>query len=154
MLVPSVFEHVADPYRVADECHRVLKSDGYIYAVTPFMQPVHLGVYDFTRFTFVGYRRLFRRFREVKLTAALGPGSSLAYSIQYFLTSFTENHNIFRILNLIGLLITRPIKYFDKILDGKRSALGCAAGYLFFGKKSEKTLSDRDLVESFRSRIR
>jgi SAM-dependent methyltransferase len=64
VIAAAVLEHVADPHRVVGEIHRVLKQDGYVFANTPFMQPIHLGVYDFTRFTITGYRRLFRAFRE------------------------------------------------------------------------------------------
>ncbi len=47
----AVLEHVADPQRCAQELHRVLKPRGVVFAVTPFMQQVHGGGYDFTRFT-------------------------------------------------------------------------------------------------------
>jgi SAM-dependent methyltransferase len=153
VVAASVLEHVADPFRVVDEFFRVLKPEGYVFAVTPFMQPNHLGVYDFTRFTFVGYRRLFRRFDEIEMGVALGPGSSLAYAIRYFFAALSENRRVASILSLIGLLISRPLKYLDKVLNKKKSAIGCAAGYLFFGRRSETVLSDRELVESFKDRI-
>ncbi len=44
------------------EIHRVLKDDGIVYADTPFMQQVHEGAYDFTRFTLSGHRWLFKNF--------------------------------------------------------------------------------------------
>ena len=48
------------------EIYRVLKSDGIVYIETPFMQQVHGGKYDFTRFTYLGHRRLFARFQEIE----------------------------------------------------------------------------------------
>jgi SAM-dependent methyltransferase len=62
----AVLEHVADPQRCVAEFHRVLRPDGMVYAVTPFLQPVHMAAYDFTRFTFVGHRRLFRYFDDIE----------------------------------------------------------------------------------------
>ena len=149
----AVLEIVADPYRVVEEVHRVLNADGCVFAATPYMQPTHMGVYDFTRFTYVGYRRLFRRFDELALTQALGPASALAYSIQYFLTSFSDTPKIQSGLRLLGLLLTRPLKFLDKFLLKKRSALDAAAGFIFFGKKSPHTISDRALVLEMQSRL-
>ena len=66
----------------------MLKGRGVVYAETPFMQQVHMGPYDFTRFTHSGHRRLFRRFEEVESGAVCGPGMALAWAYQYFLLSF------------------------------------------------------------------
>ena len=40
-----------DPPRVVAEMHRVLRPGGLLYAEIPFMQQVHEGAYDFTRYT-------------------------------------------------------------------------------------------------------
>lgn len=152
VLAVAVLEHVADPYRVVEEVHRVLKTDGYIYAATPYMQPTHMGVYDFTRFSYNGYRRLFRCFEERYLGQALGPASALAFSIIYFLTSFSDKKSVISSLRLFGLIITRPLKYIDKIMIKKKSALDGAAGFVFFGRRSIHTISDRELVELLQAR--
>ena len=64
--VQAVLEHVVDPAGVVAEIERVLKSDGVVYAETPFMQQVHGGAYDFTRFTELGHRWLWRRFATIE----------------------------------------------------------------------------------------
>lgn len=64
VIVQAVLEHVPDPGRCVEEIHRVLKKQGVVYADTPFMQQVHAGGYDFTRFTHMGQRCLFRKFEE------------------------------------------------------------------------------------------
>jgi ubiquinone/menaquinone biosynthesis C-methylase UbiE len=51
VVAQAVLEHVVDPYRCAEEIHHVLRNGGVVYAETPFMQQVHGGAYDFTRFT-------------------------------------------------------------------------------------------------------
>ena len=71
VLVQAGLEHVLDPWRVVAEIHRVLKDDGLVYAETPFMQQVHEGPYDFTRFTESGHRYLFPQIRAHRL----GPGA-------------------------------------------------------------------------------
>ena len=54
-----------DPNKVAAEIFRVLSSDGIVYAETPFLQESHEEPYDFTRFTELGHRWLFRNFKEI-----------------------------------------------------------------------------------------
>jgi ubiquinone/menaquinone biosynthesis C-methylase UbiE len=86
VVVQAVLEHVVDR-RAAWRRHRVLKGRGVVYAETPFMQQVHMGPYDFTRFTHSGHRRLFRWFRGGR-AAPCGPGMALAWAYQHFLLSF------------------------------------------------------------------
>ncbi len=90
VIAQAVLEHVADPQRCVAEIERVLKPHGLIYAETPFMQQVHEGAYDFTRFTYLGHRRLWRDFEEIDSGIACGPGMALAWSWRYFLTSFAR----------------------------------------------------------------
>lgn len=79
VLAIAVLEHVADPFRAVAEMRRVLKPEGFVYSVTPFMQQVHMGRFDFTRFTALGHRRLFRWFDEVRAGVVNGPGMALAW---------------------------------------------------------------------------
>jgi len=65
VIIQAVLEHVVEPNHCVEEIHRVLKENGLVYSETPFMQQVHLGRYDFTRFTHLGHRRLFRKFKEI-----------------------------------------------------------------------------------------
>ncbi len=53
-----------EPERVVSEIARVLKPAGMVYSEIPFMQQVHEGAYDFTRFTDSGQRWLFRQFKS------------------------------------------------------------------------------------------
>src|SRR6056297_694294 len=91
VIVQAVLEHVVDPQRCVAEIHRVLKKNGLVYSDTPFMQQVHGRQYDFTRFTRLGHRRLFRHFAEVDSGITCGPGMALAWSLRYFAMSFSDN---------------------------------------------------------------
>jgi len=82
--IQAVLEHVLEPQTVVDEIYRTLKHGGYVYADTPFMQQVHEGAYDFTRFTLSGHRWLFRRFEQIDAGTVAGPGVALIFSIRYF----------------------------------------------------------------------
>lgn len=150
VIVQAVLEHVVDPYRCCEEIHRVLKEQGVVYAETPFMQQVHGGRYDFTRFTYLGHRRLFRRFEEIDSGAVCGPGMALAWSYQYFLLSFTTSKTLRRLLRVFASLTSFYLKYFDYYLINKPGTLDAASGYYFMGRKAERALSDRDLIKLYK----
>lgn len=146
----AVLEHVANPSRVVEEIWRVLKPRGYVYAVTPFLQPVHMGAYDFTRFTHLGHRRLFRMFSEEASGLALGPASVLAWSIRSLLISLSANKMYRRLANLSGLILTFPLKYIDYIARKNPAAIDGAGGVFFFGRKQDAAISDRELIKLYR----
>jgi SAM-dependent methyltransferase len=148
--VQAVLEHVVDPIRVVAEIERVLKPNGVVYAETPFMQQVHEGRFDFTRFTHLGHRRLFRRFEELDSGAVGGPGMALAWSWRYFLWSFARGRLAGSLLTTLASCTSFFLKAFDGWLIDRPRALDAAAGVYFLGRRSETTLSDRDLVASYR----
>jgi SAM-dependent methyltransferase len=150
VIAQAVLEHVVDPYRCCEEIHRVLKEDGVVYAETPFMQQVHGAPYDFTRFTDLGHRRLFRRFEEIDSGAVCGPGMALAWSYQYFLLSFSTSRTLRTILRAVASLTSFYLKYFDYYLINKPAALDAASGYYFLGRKTAQVLSDQELMKFFR----
>ena len=63
------------------------KSDreAYTEKKTPFIQQVHMKEFDFTRFTYLGHRRLFRQFNLIESGPCCGPGMALAWSFAHFL---------------------------------------------------------------------
>ena len=150
VIVQAVLEHVVDPYRCVEEIHRVLKDNGIVYSETPFMQQVHMGRHDFTRFTHLGHRRLFRKFEEIESGAVCGPGMALAWSIQYFFLAFTKSKIIRKLIIYFTIFTSFFWKYFDYYLINKEGSYDSASGYYFFGKKSKNTLSDRELIEGYR----
>ncbi len=150
VIVQAVLEHVVDPHRVAGEIHRVLKPNALVYADTPFMQQMHGGRYDFERFSYWGHRRLFRQFSEVDSGVTCGPGMALAWSYTYFLRSFARGRRTRHLLNLFASLTSFWLKYFDAYLVKQPAAIAAASGYYFLGRKSDVTLSDRDLVQSYK----
>jgi SAM-dependent methyltransferase len=150
IIAQAVLEHVADPYRCVAEMRRVLKEEGLVYAEAAFMQQVHGGGVDFTRFTHLGLRRLFRGFHEISSGACCGPGMALAWSLQHFLLSFTTNRILRIFFKGMSSLFLFPLKYFDYLLIDKPSALDAASALYFMGKKSDRILQDRELVKQYR----
>lgn len=154
VIAQAVLEHVADPIACVAEFHRVLKPDGFVYAETPFMQQVHGGAYDFTRFTHLGYLRLFRNFEELASGAVAGAGTVLAWSFEYFLISFSGRRRALRnALSAVSRLLTFFLKYVDAAVIDSPPTLDGASGFYFWGRKSERTVSDRELIKKYRGAL-
>jgi len=150
VVVQAVLEHVLDPTRCVAEIHRVLNADGLVYAETPFMQQVHMHQYDFTRFTHLGHRRLFRHFEEIESGPTGGPGMALAWSWVYLLRSFTTSRYPSILLNAFAHYTSFFWKYLDYLVIDKPGSYDAASGLYFLGKKSDQTLSDKDLLLQFK----
>lgn len=150
VVVQAVLEHVIDPVKCVSEIHRVLKPNGIVYAETPFMQQVHGGPYDFTRYTRSGHRKLFQYFTEIKSGMTAGSGTALAWCYQYFLLSLFGYTNVLRMLIKFFSRITGFwMKYFDYISRYNERDTDGASGFYFIGKKGVTPLSDKELIRYF-----
>jgi SAM-dependent methyltransferase/uncharacterized protein YbaR (Trm112 family) len=154
VVVQAVLEHVVDPARCVAEIHRVLRPGGVVYSETPFMQQVHGGRYDFTRYTHLGHRRLFRDFDELASGAIEGPGMALAWSWEYFLVGLAPGGAGRRLAQVLARFTAWPLKYLDHLVIDRPQALDAAAGLYFMGRKSGRTLGDEELVCQYRGAIR
>jgi SAM-dependent methyltransferase len=150
VIAQAVLEHVLDPVRCVSEIHRVLKRDGLVYVQTPFMQQVHGAPYDFNRWTHLGHRRLWRQFEEIDSGTVNGPGTALAWAYQYFLLSFVTSPQLRALVRAFTQITSFYLKYFDYILDNKPGALDAASGYFFIGRRSDKSLADKELIELYK----
>jgi len=150
IVIQAVLEHVVDPYRCVEEIHRVLKDTGIVYAETPFMEPVHERQYDFTRFTHLGHRRLFRKFEEIDSGPVCGSGTALAFSYKYFLRSFIQSNRLRYAVGTFAHITSFWLKYFDYFFINTPGTFDAAAGYFFLGRKSDKVLPDKELIKLYR----
>jgi SAM-dependent methyltransferase len=154
VVAQAVLEHVLDPYRCVAELHRVLKPGGFVYAETPFMYPVHMGPYDFTRFSMSGDRRLFRYFSQIDSNMASGPGTALAVSIRSFALSFSNSPVFLRCVKTFLPFLIFWLKYFDYFLIRKPHAADFASSFYFLGKKTDAPIGETEIVEFHWSRRR
>ena len=150
VVAQALLEHTLDPQLVISEIHRVLQPCGMVYAETPFMQQVHAGAHDFTRYTHLGHRRLFRFFEEIDSGPACGPGMAFAWSWQAFLTSFARGHTGRRFATLIARLTAFWLKYLDPFLVRQAAAYDGASSFYFWGRRTTEPLDDRELIASYR----
>ncbi len=154
VIVQAVLEHVVDPVRCVAEIRRVLRPQGIVYAETPFMQQVHEGAYDFTRFTHLGHRRLWRDFEELDSGVACGPGMALAWAWRYFLLSFTRRPLARTVASAAARGTAFWLKYCDRFLAQRPGAFDAASGFYFLGRKCNTRLADRQLPHLYRGGMR
>jgi SAM-dependent methyltransferase len=143
--IQAVLEHVLDPQTVVAEIHRVLAPNGVVYAETPFMQQVHEGAWDFTRFSMSGHRWLFRQFTELSAGVAQGPAIALQWSIRYLLVALLRSYRL-------GYAVSQAffwIKYFDRLIPRHRARDG-ACGVYFFGRRSEVAITPKQMVAYYK----
>jgi SAM-dependent methyltransferase len=143
--IQAVLEHVVEPHIVVSEIRRVLKGNGLVYAETPFMQQVHEGAYDFTRFTVLGHRWLFKEFSLLELGGNKGVGVALCWSIKYFVWAVFRNKQVAKIAQAIFFI---PLRIIEMIAD-KRSLFDSSSGVYFLGRKSESKITHKDLVKLY-----
>lgn len=145
LVVQAVLEHVLEPEVVAAEIWRVLKKDGLVYAETPFMQQVHEGAYDFTRFTESGHRYLFRRFQVIGSGTTAGPGTQLLWSLDYFVRGLFRS----RAAGKVAKASFFWLQWLDPLIPDEFASDG-ASGVYFLGRKSDSELSPKEIVGFYR----
>jgi SAM-dependent methyltransferase len=150
VIAQGLLEHVVDPYRCVQEMYRVVKKKGLVYVEVPFMQPVHAGAFDFTRFSQLGLRRLFRQFEEIGCGALAGPGGALAWAWRSFWASFVVSRKVRYFVIGLTLLTAFWWKWLDRWLISKPTAFDSSLSYYFLGRKSNSIVSDREILESYR----
>ena len=147
----AVLEHVLDPPRVVGEIHRVLAPHGLLYAEIPFMQQVHEGAYDLTRFTYVGQRRLFRWFDELGSAPVCGPAMALAWALRYLAVTFAGSSARTRaVIAHVVPLATFWLPRLDRWLIDRPGAMDAASSIGFLGRRRDSPIADEEIVASYR----
>ena len=140
VIIQAVLEHVVCPEKVVAEIYRVSANNCLIYSETPFLQAIHEGPYDFTRFTHSGHRWLFRNFEEISSGAHQGSFSSILFTSSYAFSALFRNRLIGIAIRLLFTRIARLLDFFIKDEWNIDVACGC----FFLGKKSIKFKTKKD----------
>jgi SAM-dependent methyltransferase len=153
VVIQAVLEHVLDPPAVVAEIHRVLAPGGLVYAETPFLQQVHEGAYDFTRWTESGHRRLFRMFEAIDTGVTTGPAIALLWSLCYFARSLARQRTAQLILEKLTIVLFLWLKPLDAALIKRASATDGACGVYFMGRRADSAVDDHDVISWYRGTI-
>jgi ubiquinone/menaquinone biosynthesis C-methylase UbiE len=145
VLVQAVLEHVLDPSGVVEEIHRVLRRDGLVYAETPFMQQVHGGAYDFTRYTRSGHRYLLRAFEEIDAGPVAGPGTQMLWSVDHVVRGLLRSE----LAGKLARAVFFWLRYVDRLVPSA-FAIDNATAYYFLGRRSERELTPGEIVRYYR----
>ncbi|HAS50870.1 MAG TPA: methyltransferase, partial [Gammaproteobacteria bacterium] len=149
VITTAVLEHVLYPERVAAEIHRVLKTGGLLYSELPFMQQVHEGAYDFTRYTLSGHRRLFNGFAEIETGMVAGPATALVWAIENLALAFVRRPAL-RTLTKAGVrLVFAWLKWLDYLLVNRPEAMDGASCTYFLGSKMTERVADLDIINRY-----
>jgi hypothetical protein len=148
VLACAVLEHVLYPERVAAELHRVLPDRGLIYSEIPFLQQVHEGAYDFTRYTLSGHRRLLNHFEELSSGVVAGPATTLAWALEHLAVCFAP-----RFLTAAVRLAVRAaffwLKYLDYLVGQSPAAADGASCTFFLGRKLASPRPDQEIISAY-----
>ena len=148
--IQAVLEHVVEPIVVVEEIHRVLNHEGIVYAETPFMQQVHEGRYDFTRYTVLGHRYLFKRFKLLDVGGNQGSELAFAWSFRYLIWAIFRSRQVARVLGILFGLLMRPLSF----LTSKESMYDSSSTVYFLGVKSnEKPITHKELIKIYKGHL-
>lgn len=145
VIIQAVLEHVLVPDKVVSEIYRVLKSNGVVYAETPFLQHVHEGAYDFTRFTESGHRYLFRKFELIKSGASAGAGTQLLWSLDNFARGIFRSRKLGKIIKLFFFWL----QYCDRLIPAPYN-IDSASGVFFLGKKQNSEINVEEIITHYK----
>lgn len=145
--VQAVLEHVVCPEQVVSEIHRVLKPAGLVYSDTPFLQQVHGAAWDFTRFTESGHRWLFRRFERLDSGVVAGSGTALVSSIRHAAWGATHSRRASALVAAAFFWL----RFLDRLIP-EAFAMDAASSFFFLGRKTERPLGPREIIEYYRHR--
>lgn len=144
-----VLEHVLYPERVVAEIHRVLKPEGFLYSEMPFVQQVHEGAYDFTRYSLSGHRRLLNGFSELESGMVAGPATTLVWSIENFVLAFVSHPKLRLVMKALVRLAFAWIKYLDYFLEKRPEAMDGASCTYFLGTKMNNRVADDEIIARY-----
>ncbi|HEY0846682.1 MAG TPA: methyltransferase domain-containing protein [Noviherbaspirillum sp.] len=149
VITTAVLEHVMYPEQAAAEISRVMATGGVLYSELPFMQQVHEGAYDFTRYTLSGHRRLFNRFMSIESGMVAGPATSLVWAIEHFALAFFRSGRPRLAAKALVRLGFFWIKYLDYWLCRQPQATDGACCTYFLGRKSSTAIPDDEIISGY-----
>ena len=145
VIIQAVLEHVLEPASVVAEIHRVLKENGIVYAETPFLQHVHEGAYDFTRFTESGHRYLFKSFELISSGVRAGAGTQLLWAVEHFSRGLLRSKKIGKAVKLCFFWL----RWFDCIIPEPYN-VDAASGVFFMGRKQRVPMEAKDIIPHYK----
>ncbi len=142
VICKAMLEHVPDPWALVAEIRRVLREDGLVFVIVPFLIGFHSSPSDYHRWTSQGVLHLMKDFEMVEMGLRGGPTSALAWILQEWLAlSLSFNLDLLYTVFyfLFGVLLA-PLKLLDIILSRYKHAKKISYGFFYVGRKRSGAL--------------
>lgn len=137
VICEAVLEHTKDPQIVVKEIKRVLKLNGIVYIVVPFIFSFHSSPNDYYRWSKEGLRELMNKFEEKEIGIRQGPTSTLISMGNEWLATLLSfgSQRLQQILLVIFMVITLPLKVFDYLMFKFSTSQNIANTFYYIGIK-------------------
>ena len=112
----QVFEHVDNPFTVAQEIKKVLKTGGNAIITAPFMFPFHADPKDNFRFSREGLEEIFKSFGFEIINSGIYGGFFMVLSEMIHFSWFNPYK---RKSGRFFVIIEKFAKFFDKLIPSK-----------------------------------
>jgi hypothetical protein len=120
-----------------------------VYAETPFLQPVHEGAFDFTRFTVSGHTMLFGGFQPLISGPIGGPGAMLNLALRGLVTGLTRSDFLAR----VAYAATLPFRILDRAVPATTRRDFCIGAFLLARKQADDESRPLDPLALYRAGI-
>ena len=142
-------EHVADPFKAAEEIYRVLRKDGKLFIQLPFIIGYHPGPTDFWRFTKEGITELVERvgFKVQEIGITVGPSSGLyRIAVEYFAVLFSlPLSSLYVPFKALFAVLFYPMKWLDPLMNRSNQVDRIPGGYFVVAvKTADHSAEDSD----------
>ncbi|WP_246525588.1 class I SAM-dependent methyltransferase [Geomobilimonas luticola] len=146
----AVLEHLQEPKNAIAEMWRVLKPEGRVYAITPFLQAYHGYPYHFQNYTLTGHTYAFESlgFDIVASGPCVGPMNAVVGVISTFMKEYLPKIigvPLRFIWEMVGLMVLKP---FDKLLLKRPNAYVLASTTYLLARKKPVVETDKPLEKA------
>ena len=140
VIAEHLLEHLSDPDKAVAEVKRILKPNGLIYILTPFMLGFHSSPNDYYRWTDQGLLHLFKNFENVKVSSFYGPTSALTFLFgEWLAILFSFNikslYNFWILVSMLMQILLKPLQIIDYILTRYDYSKNISYGFAVIASK-------------------
>lgn len=145
----AVLEHLNEPKKAIAEMWRVLKPEGRIFAITPFLQAYHGYPYHFQNYTLTGHTSIFKAvgFDIIDSGPCVGPMNAIVGVISTFMKEYLPKVvgvPLRFLWEVLGAIVFKPLDIF--LLKKQNAYILASTTYIFARKSSVANEARGDIL--------